>query len=57
VLACHFEFIFGYLTIPKCDLVEFEKPVFLKLESLLKLIFGHWNSPKCDFGELKKRLF
>ena len=50
----HFELNFGYLTIQKCELIEVEKPEFLKLESHLKLIFGIWKSPKCDFGELKK---
>jgi len=45
-LACHFEFIFGLLKIPKCDLVEVEKPMFLELAWHLQLIFSLWNRAK-----------
>jgi len=56
-LACHFELIFGLLTIPKCDLLDVEKAMFQGLACKSQLIFGLWTSTKCDLGELKKRLF
>jgi len=49
VLACHFELIYGLLTIPKSDLVEVKNPVLIELESHLQLIFGLWNSQKWDW--------
>jgi len=39
-VACHFELIFGFLTIPKFDLGEFEKAMFQGFEWHSELIFG-----------------
>ena len=43
-LACHFELIFGLLTIPKCDLGDIEKAMFQGLEWHSQFIFGLWTS-------------
>ena len=43
-LACHFELIFGLLTIPKCELGEVEKAMFKGLEWYSQLFFGLWTS-------------
>jgi len=43
-LAWLFELIFELLSIPKCNLVEFEKAMFQGLECHSQLIFGLWTT-------------
>jgi len=54
---CHFELIYGFLTIPKCDFVEVEKGLFQGQVWHFQPIFGLWDSPKYDFGEFNKATF
>ena len=56
VFPCHFELIYGLLSIQKCDFVEV-KELFQGAEWQLKPIFRLWTSTKYDFGEFNKALF
>jgi len=50
-IACHFELIFGLLTIKKCYLSEFEKAMFQVVARHSETIFSLLNTIKCGLCE------
>ena len=50
VPPCHFELIFGLLTIRKCDFFEIEEALFQGHAWHFQTFFGLRTSLKCDFG-------
>jgi len=55
--AWHFELIFKFWAIPKCDLVEVEKAMLQGLACQFELIFSVLTNRKCDLGEVEKTMF
>jgi len=51
-LVCHFELIFGHMTIKKCDFCEVEGSMFHVVIMNCRLIFCFLSNPKCDFFEV-----